>query len=410
MDYNAKLSDAIKQLHHEGRYRIFADLKRQCGSFPKADYFAGDKQRPITVWCSNDYLGMSQHPVVLAAMHEAIDTVGAGSGGTRNISGTTHYHVELEKEIADLHQKDSALLFTSAYVANEAALSTLVKLIPGLEIFSDEKNHASMIEGIRHGGGPKHIWRHNDLNDLEDKLRAVPRDTPKIIAFESVYSMDGHIAPIEDVCNLAAKYGALTYLDEVHAVGLYGPRGAGIAERDGVMDRIDIINGTLAKGFGVMGGYIAASQAICDAVRSYAPGFIFTTSLAPAIAAGALASIRHLKASQHERDSHQERVATLKGELANVGLPVADNPSHIVPVIVGDPVHCKAVTDALLAQYAIYAQPINYPTVPRGTERIRLTPSPVHTDAHLAQLVTALSELWNACPVAKGEYIRLAAE
>ncbi len=410
MDYHAKLSEALNRVRHEGRYRIFADLKRRCGSYPNAEFFGEGDPHPITVWCSNDYLGMSQHPVVLAAMHEAIDAAGAGSGGTRNISGTTHYHVELEHEIADLHQKESALLFTSAYVANEAALSTLVKLIPGLVIFSDEKNHASMIEGIRHGGGPKHIWRHNDLADLEDKLKNVPSDTPKVIAFESVYSMDGHIAPIKEVCDLADKYGAMTYLDEVHAVGLYGPRGGGIAERDGVMDRIDIINGTLAKGFGVMGGYITANRTICDAIRSYAPGFIFTTSLAPAIVAGALASMRHLKTSNAERQRHQERAATLKRELRNVGLPVIENPSHIVPVMVGDPVHCKAVTDALLQHYGIYAQPINYPTVPKGTERIRLTPSPVHSDEHLSELVDALRELWSACPVAKGEYIRLAAE
>jgi 5-aminolevulinate synthase len=343
-------------------------------------------------------------------MHEAIDEVGAGSGGTRNISGTTHYIVELEAELADLHGKEAALLFTSAYIANDATLSTIARLIPGLVVFSDQKNHASMIEGIRHGGGRKHIFRNNDLGHLEDLLKQVPLETPKVIAFESVYSMDGHISPIGAICDLAEKYNALTYLDEVHAVGLYGPRGGGIAERDGVMDRVDIINGTLAKGFGVMGGYIAATQACCDAIRSYAPGFIFTTSLAPAIVAGALASIRHLKVSELERARHRERVRTLKGLMKEARLPVMENPSHIVPVMVGDPVHCKAVTDTLLTQYGIYVQPINYPTVPRGTERMRFTPSPVHTNDQMAYLIGALRALWAACPVANGQYVRLAAE
>jgi 5-aminolevulinate synthase len=375
-----------------------------------ADHFAANGSREVTVWCSNDYLGMGQHPAVRAAMHEAIDAVGAGSGGTRNISGTTHYHVELEAELADLHGKEAALLFTSAYIANETTLSTLQRLIPGLVVFSDEKNHASMIQGIRHGGGEKHIFRHNDVEHLEETLKKHPRGTPKVIAFESVYSMDGHIAPIEAIADLAAKYNALTYLDEVHAVGLYGPRGGGIAERDGVMARIDIINGTLAKGFGVMGGYIAASKACCDAIRSYAPGFIFTTSLAPAIVAGALASIRHLKTSTFERERLAERVRTLTRHLAEAHLPVMENPSHIVPVMVGDPVHCKAVTDTLLDHYGIYVQPINYPTVPRGTERMRLTPSPVHTDTQMAALIAALQELWARCPVANSTYVRLAAE
>jgi len=410
MDYDTYFRERLEALHQEGRYRVFAELKRRCGAYPAADQFTSQGTRDVTVWCSNDYLGMSQHKVVLAAMHEAIDTVGAGSGGTRNISGTTHYHVELEADLADLHGKEAALLFTSAYIANDATLSTLQRLIPGLVIFSDEKNHASMIQGIRHGGGEKQIFRHNDVEHLEEKLKKYPRGTPKIIVFESVYSMDGHIAPIEAIADLAEKYNALTYLDEVHAVGLYGPRGGGIAEREGVMHRIDIINGTLAKGFGVMGGYIAATKACCDAIRSYAPGFIFTTSLAPAIVAGALASIRHLKVSNVERMRIQERVLTLKTQLIDAGMPVMDNPSHIVPVMVGDPVHCKAVTDTLLDHYGIYVQPINYPTVPRGTERMRLTPSPVHTDEQMAALIAALQELWARCPVANGQYVRLAAE
>ena len=410
MDYAGKFKAALDQIKAEGRYRVFADLKRQRGAFPSATRFNGTSTQPITVWCSNDYLGMGQHPAVLAAMHEAIEVAGAGSGGTRNISGTTHYHVELEHEIADLHGKESALLFTSAYVANDATLSTIQRLVPGLVIFSDEKNHASMIEGIRHGGGEKRIFRHNDIADLEAKLAELPPATPKLIAFESVYSMDGHIAPVAAICDLAQKYGALTYLDEVHAVGLYGPRGGGIAERDGVMHRVDVINGTLAKGYGVMGGYIAASRDICDAIRSFAAGFIFTTSVAPAIAAGALASMRYLKTSQFERAHHQERAGTLKAMLKAARIPVMDNPSHIVPILVGDPVHCKAVTDTLLDSYGIYAQPINYPTVPRGTERIRLTPSPQHTDAQMRALVTALSDLWAACPLSQGQIVRLAAE
>ena len=410
MDYEGRFREHLEALHAEGRYRVFADLKRRCGAFPTANHFAEDGTRDVTVWCSNDYLGMSQHPIVRNAMHEAIEEVGAGSGGTRNISGTTHYHVELEAELADLHGKESALLFTSAYIANDATLSTLARLIPGLLVFSDEKNHASMIEGIRHGRCEKHIFRHNDVEHLEDLLKRAPLSTPKIIVFESVYSMDGHISPVAAICDLAEKYNALTYLDEVHAVGMYGPRGGGIAEREGVMHRIDIVNGTLAKGFGVMGGYIAASRACCDAIRSYAPGFIFTTSLAPAIAAGALASIRHLKRSQLERARHQERARTLRRLMTDARLPHMPNPSHIVPVMVGDPVHCKAVTDTLLREYRIYVQPINYPTVPRGTERMRFTPSPVHTDALMEELIGALKQLWSACPVANGSYVRLAAE
>jgi 5-aminolevulinate synthase len=396
MDFEGLFQQRLDALHREGRYRVFADLKRRRGFFPAADHLAASGSREVTVWCSNDYLGMGQHPAVLAAMHEAIDAVGAGSGGTRNISGTTHYHVELESELADLHGKEAALLFTSAYVANDTTLSTLIKLVPGTVVLSDERNHASMIEGIRRGQCEKHIFRHNDVADLEAKLKALPKGTPKIIAFESVYSMDGHIAPIAAICGLAERYGALTYLDEVHAVGMYGPRGGGIAERDGVMDRVDIINGTLAKGFGVMGGYIAGSRDLCDAIRSFAPGFIFTTSLAPAIVAGALASVRHLKTSALERARHLERVRTLKRLLKAKGLPVMDNPSHIVPVMVGCPIRCKAVTDALLHEHGIYVQPINYPTVSKGTERMRLTPTPAHSDEQMASLIYALDELCGA--------------
>ena len=341
MDYDTYFREHLEALHLEGRYRVFAHLKRRCGAYPAADQFTGSGTRGVTVWCSNDYLGMSQHPLVRAAMHEAIDAVGAGSGGTRNISGTTHYHVELEAELADLHGKEAALLFTSAYIANEATLSTLQRLISGLVVFSDEKNHASMIQGIRHGGGEKHIFRHNDVEHLEEKLKKYPRGTPKVIVFESVYSMDGHIAPIEAICDLAEKYNALTYLDEVHAVGLYGPRGGGIAERDGVMARIDIINGTLAKGFGVMGGYIAASKACCDAIRSYAPGFIFTTALPPPICSAATAAIRHLKTSSWERERHQDRAARVKAILDAAGLPVMSSDTHIVPLFVGDPELCS---------------------------------------------------------------------
>jgi 5-aminolevulinate synthase len=395
MDYRRAFVEALQTVRDEGRYRVFADIRRNRGSFPSARHFAASGPRQITVWCSNDYLGMAQNPKVIAAMHEALDTAGAGSGGTRNISGTSHYHVELEAELADLHRKQAALLFTSAYVANDTTLATMQKLLPGCIIFSDEKNHASMIAGIRNGGGEKRIWRNNDLADLEAKLRACDVDRPKIIAFESVYSMDGVMAPIGAICDLAEKYRALTYLDEVHAVGLYGPRGGGLAEQQRVMQRVDLINGTLAKGFGIMGGYIAATRDICDAIRSYAPGFIFTTSLAPAIAAGAVASIRHLKASTSERERHQERVGTLKGRLKAAGLPVMDNPSHIVPLLVGDPVLCKRMTDALLDRFGIYVQPINYPTVPRGTERLRLTPSPQHSDTDIDRLVSALRVLWS---------------
>jgi 5-aminolevulinate synthase len=395
--YESSLTRAVNQLHKEGRYRVFANVRRRCSQFPNAYLHQGregSETRDIKIWCSNDYLGMGQHPAVLQAMQSALAEAGAGSGGTRNISGTTRYHVELEAELADLHRKPAALLFTSGYVANQASLSTLVRLFEGCTILSDANNHASMIDGIRGGRGPKQIWRHNDLNDLERLLRQLPLDDPKIVAFESVYSMDGDIAPVGKICDLAHQYNALTYLDEVHAVGLYGPRGGGIAERDGVLEKVDVVNGTLSKGFGVMGGYIAGDKILCDAIRSYASGFIFTTSSAPVLAAGAIASIRHLKTSQIERKTHQERAKTLKRKLADAGLPVFDNPSHIVPVMVGNPVTCKQLTDALMDQFGIYVQPINYPTVPRGTERLRLCPSPVHSISDLDDLAIALDALW----------------
>ena len=394
MDYDQRFVEALDALKREGRYREFADIRRRRGAFPAAQHFTTDGPRNIKVWCSNDYLGMGQHQAVIEAMHGAIDEAGAGSGGTRNISGTTHYHVELERELADLHGKEAALLFTSGYVANDASLATLVRLLPGCVIFSDAMNHASMIEGIRNGRGPKRIWKHNDLVDLENMLREYAPEEPKIIAFESVYSMDGDFAPIGEICELAQHYNALTYLDEVHAVGLYGPRGAGVAEQDGVMDQVDIIEGTLAKGFGLMGGYVAATANVMDAIRSYAAGFIFTTSLAPAIVAGALASVRHLKANQAERERHRERAGTLKQRLRDADLPLLENPSHIVPVMVRDPVRCKQLTDALMDRYGIYVQPINYPTVPRGSERIRLTPGPLHSDEDMDHLLSALNALW----------------
>lgn len=399
MDYDNVFTAALDALRAEGRYRVFADILREKGAYPRATHFTPGGAKPITVWCSNDYLGMSQHPSVLEAMHEALDLSGAGSGGTRNISGTTHYHVELEAELAELHGKPAALLFTSAFVANDTTLATLQELLPGLIIFSDEKNHASMIAGIRNGRGSKFIWRHNDLGDLEKQLQRHPLSVPKLIAFESVYSMDGSMSPIGAIAELAHRYNALTYLDEVHAVGLYGAHGGGLAEREGVMGQIDIINGTLAKGFGVMGGYIAADRKICDAIRSYAPGFIFTTSLAPAIVAGALASVRHLRSSSSERIRHQERAATLKYKLKRSNVPLLPNDSHIVPVHVGNPVHCKEISDALLNRFGIYVQPINYPTVPRGTERLRLTPTPVHSDGDINALVAALATLWAECTI-----------
>ncbi len=402
MDYKAAFRKAVEQVRSEGRYRVFADLKRHRGDFPKATWTKDDgSTSDVIVWCSNDYLGQGQNPAVLDAMHAAIDANGSGSGGTRNISGTTHHHVMLEAELADLHGKEAALLFTSGYVANEAALATLQKILPGLIIFSDALNHASMIAGIRNGGCERHIFRHDDLEHLEELLAAAPADAPKLVAFESVYSMDGDIADLAGTIALAKKYGAITYLDEVHAVGLYGQRGAGVAERDGVMGDIDIIEGTLGKAFGVMGGYIAGDADMIDAIRLYASGFIFTTSLPPALTAGALASVRYLKEHNEVREQHQERAATLKAMLREAGLPVMPSVSHIVPVLVGDPVHCKMVSDMLLSDHGIYVQPINYPTVPRGTERLRFTPSPFHTDAMMKDLVAALEQLWARCNIAR---------
>ena len=400
MDYTAQLDQAIERLHAEGRYRTFIDIVRERGNFPHAEWQRADgSTRPVTVWCGNDYLGMGQHPAVLSAMHAALDATGAGSGGTRNISGTTVYHKALEAELADLHGKEAALLFTSAYIANDATLSTLPKLFPGLIIYSDELNHASMIEGVRRNGGAKRIFRHNDVAHLRALLAADDPAAPKLIAFESVYSMDGDFGPIEAICDLADEFGALTYIDEVHAVGMYGPRGGGVAERDGLAGRIDIINGTLAKAYGVMGGYIAASAKMCDAIRSYAPGFIFTTSLPPAVAAGAAASVAFLKTADGQalRQRHQEQARVLKLRLKAMGLPIIDHGSHIVPVIVGDPVHTKKLSDMLLEQFGIYVQPINFPTVPRGTERLRFTPSPVHGAREIDTLVRAMDGLWAHC-------------
>lgn len=404
MDYSAKLDDAIQQLHDEGRYRTFIDIEREQGNFPHAVWNKPDgSKQPVTVWCGNDYLGMGQNPVVMDAMHEAIKATGAGSGGTRNISGTTAYHKNLEAELADLHGKEAALLFTSAYIANDATLSTLPKLFPGLIIYSDALNHASMIEGVRRNGGAKRVFRHNDVEHLRELLQADDPAAPKLIAFESIYSMDGDFGCIEEICDLADEFNALTYIDEVHAVGMYGPRGGGITERDRLAHRIDIINGTLAKAYGVMGGYITASFKMCDAIRSYAPGFIFTTSLPPAVAAGAAASVRHLKSDQERRDQQQQQAKILKLRLKGLGLPIIDHGSHIVPVMVGDPVHTKALSDMLLDQFGIYVQPINYPTVPRGTERLRFTPSPVHGPEEMDKLVSALDELWSQCALNRAE-------
>jgi 5-aminolevulinate synthase len=403
-DYGAQLDAALNRLHEEGRYRTFIDIERRNGQFPHAVRTRPDgSEQDITVWCGNDYLGMGQHPAVLTAMHEAIEATGAGSGGTRNISGTTVYHKRLEVELADLHGKEQALVFTSAYIANDATLSTLPKLFPGLIIYSDALNHASMIEGVRRNGGAKRIFRHNDVAHLRELLEADDPAAPKLIAFESIYSMDGDFGPIEAICDLADEFGALTYIDEVHAVGMYGPRGAGVAERDGLMDRLDIINGTLAKAYGVMGGYIAASARMCDAIRSYAPGFIFTTSLPPAVAAGAAASVAFLKTAPELREAHQLQARILKMRLKGLGLPIIDHGSHIVPVMVGNPVHTKLLSDMLLEDHGIYVQPINYPTVPRGTERLRFTPSPVHGPRELDALVRAMDGLWSHCALNRAE-------
>ena len=395
MNYEHIFDQAIERLHAEGRYRVFIDILRNKGAYPNARCFAGHNgPKPITVWCSNDYLAMGQHPKVIAAMEEALHDVGAGSGGTRNIGGNTHYHVDLEAELADLHGKDGALLFTSGYVSNDATLSTLAKILPGCVIFSDELNHASMIAGIRNSGAEKRVFRHNDVAHLEELLAAEDPALPKLIAFESVYSMEGDVAPIHAICDLAEKYNALTYIDEVHAVGMYGPRGGGITDRAEAAHRIDIIEGTLGKAFGVMGGYIAADTRIIDVIRSYAPGFIFTTSLSPVLVAGVLASVRHLKSSSVEREGQQAAAAFLKQQMRDAGLPVMDSTTHIVPLMVGDPVKAKKISDILLAEYGVYVQPINFPTVPRGTERLRFTPGPAHTEDMMRDLTRALVEIW----------------
>ena len=401
MDFDALFNAQLDALKNEGNYRVFADLERYRGRFPHALNHGSGGEHDVTVWCSNDYLCMGQHPKVIEAMHETLEKSGAGAGGTRNISGTNHHHVMLEEELADLHGKEAALLFTSGYVSNWASLGTLGSRLPNAVILSDSLNHASMIEGIRHARCDKKIWKHNDLEDLRAKLEQCPADSTKIIAFESVYSMDGDIAPIEAICDLADEFGAMTYIDEVHAVGMYGPRGGGVAEQLGLMDRITLIEGTLGKAFGVMGGYITGSAALCDFIRSFSSGFIFTTALPPALAAGALASIRHLKQSDMERRRQKVQVAKLRAKLDAMGIPHLDNPSHIVPVMVKDPVKCKMISDILLNDYGVYVQPINYPTVPKGTERLRFTPGPGHSDADLDRLVDALHALWSHCALSR---------
>jgi len=409
MTYEHFFADALARLHEERRYRVFADLERIAGRFPHATWHSPDGPRPVVIWCSNDYLGMGQHPKVIGAMIETATRLGAGAGGTRNISGTNHPLVELERELADLHGKEAALVFTSGYISNETGIATIAKLMPNCLILSDAWNHNSMIEGVRRAGTERKIWRHNDVGHLEELLAAQPKERPKLIVFEGLYSMDGDTSPVGCICDLAERYGAMTYIDEVHSAGMYGPAGAGIAAREGVMERVDVVEGTLAKAFGCLGGYIAASANIIDAVRSYAPGFIFTTALPPAVCAAASAAIRHLKTSQWERDRHQDRAARVKAVLGVSGLPVMPNDTHIVPVMVGDPEKCKDASDLLLAEHAIYIQPINYPTVPRGTERLRITPTPYHEDALIDALAEALVDVWGRLGL-RLQYRALAAE
>ena len=401
MDFDALFADQLDLLKKEGNYRIFAELERQCGAFPKAKSYDENSPENVTVWCSNDYLGMGQSQIVKDAMKDVIDTNGCGAGGTRNISGTNHHHVLLEKELADLHQKEAALLFTSGYVSNWASLGTLGSKLPNAVILSDAANHASMIEGIRHSRADKVIWKHNDPEDLDRKLKAIGPERPKIVAFESVYSMDGDISPMEEIVEVAESHNAMTYLDEVHAVGLYGPRGGGISEELGLSERITLIEGTLGKAYGVMGGYITGSEVLCDFIRSFASGFIFTTALPPAIAAGARASIAHLKSSELERKRQQRQVRKLRSDLDRAGIPHMNNPSHIIPVMIKDPVKCKMLSDILMQDYGIYVQSINYPTVPKGTERLRFTPSPLHSDTDIDHLVSALNVLWKQCAIAR---------